>query len=258
MSKRLVLLAVLFTIVLGFGLAICIDPYILTGYQTTEGGDVWASGSEAQALILFNFTSRGFVSANYPVEVTANIIVENNTLLSFLTGKRYVEMDIAGTYAYPTKSGPLGLYEGNISLQFDGAHSFEGTSNVIFPYVGNSYYYEIFAYNSPNEMATPIYTMDLTAPHIPPVFSIGEGSAARAQLEQLNRDTGLAIIALALSGLAIVAGIKWTRVSPNFESHTGVPLTDRGKPKQAVRRSLEIDKLPEFIQNIATWLPEPL
>lgn len=206
------LLITFFIIVLAFGFLLYIDPYLLIGNQTTEGGDVWAIGIEAKALILFNFSSRGFISANYPVQVTANIQVINKTLLSFLNGKKYVEMDIEGTYAYPIEYGPLGIYQGTISLQFDGDHSFKGTSTMIFPYTGNSYYYVIYARDSPNEMTPPIYMMNVTIveKNIPPVFSISEGPAARIQLEQANQNTGLTIIAIALSCLGIVAGIKWT------------------------------------------------
>ena len=103
------LLVAFFIIVLVFGFTLYIDPYLITGYQTIEGMDVWAKGPEAEALILFNLTSKGFISANYPVEVTANIQVINNTLLSFLTEKTYVEMDITGTYAYPIRHGSLGI-----------------------------------------------------------------------------------------------------------------------------------------------------
>lgn len=206
------LLVVFLILAFVFGIIMYFDPYLLTGYQTTEGSDVWSKEFEVEALILFNFSSKGFISANYPVEVTANVQVMNNTLLSFLTGKNYVDMDISGSYAYPIGYGSLGINEGIISLQFDGVHSFRGTSTLIFPYVGNSYFYSIFVYDSPNETPTPIYTMNLTAMgNIPPVFSINEGPAARVQLEQANQNTALNIIAIVLTGLGIVAGIKWTK-----------------------------------------------
>jgi len=45
-------------------------------------------------------------------------------------------------------------------------------------------------------------------------------------------------------------------LSPDFESVLGLPPTDRGKPERAVQRAREIEQLPEFIRNIAAWLPE--
>lgn len=193
-----------------FGVSLCFDPYLLTGYYRTESITVWNVREEAQALILFNLSSRGFLTTNYPVEVSVNIIVLNETLLSFLKEKMHVDLDIAGTYSYPVRYGPLGIYQGSISLQIESNNKFHGTSNVIFPYKGDLYYFSIFAYDTESEYSPPIYTMNVSdiGKSIPPVFKIEESYSYRVQFEDSNRRTGLTIIALAVSGLGIVINIR--------------------------------------------------
>jgi len=194
-----------------FGILLWSDPYILIGNYKTESITVWSEGEIAKALIFFNFSSQGFLSANYPIEVSAEVLMLNETLLSFLKGKNYVDLDIAGTFSYPIKTGPLGRYQGSISLQLYESNKLRGKSKVIFPYQGNAYYFQIFAYDSFDEFSSPIYTMNVSdiGKAIPPVFIIEETYASRVQFENSNRRIGLGIIALAVSSFGVILNIRW-------------------------------------------------
>lgn len=206
----IVLCLIVIVLVIVFGTLLYLDPYLLAGNQETESANIWSNGAKLQALVLFNFSSRGLITANYPVTVTADIQVANQTLLSFLREKQFVELDIAGTYSSPIHYGLLGIYEGSIALQFDGTNNFKGNSNIIFPYTGSSYYFSIFAYDANSETSPPIYTMNVTdiAHAIPPTFSIDEGYSARLSFEQANQNTGLTIIIIGLTGVALIGGIQ--------------------------------------------------
>jgi hypothetical protein len=193
-----------------FGIWLSFNPYLLTGNIRTEGAAIWNVGDEVEALILFNLSSRGFISANYPVEVSANVRVANNTLLSYLKGKNFVDLDVAGAYSYPIRYGPLGVYQGTISLRFDGNNAFQGTGIMLFPYKGERYFLQIFAYDSVGDISPPIYTMNVSdiGKSIPPVFLIEESYATRAQFENSNQKTGLSIVALVLSSIGIMISIQ--------------------------------------------------
>lgn len=203
--------SVIVLLVLAFlGILLFLDPYLLTGDYKTETTTVWSVGENAYALILFNFSSRGFISTNYPIDVSVDIQVLNETLVSFLKGKSYVDLDIAGTFSYPTKTGPLGMYQGSISLQFYESNRLRGKSKVVFPYQGNMYYFSIFAYNSGEELSPPIYTMNVSdiGKSIPPVFIIEESHASRVQFEVSNRRIGLAITTLIISSIGVILNFR--------------------------------------------------
>jgi len=193
-----------------FGIWLICDPYLLAAYHKTESITVWNVGENVYALILFNFSSKGFISTNYPVEVAVDIKVLNESIISLLKEKTYIDLDIAGTYSYPIRTGPLGIYQGSISLQFYENDKLRGKSNVIFPYQGNAYYFSIFAYNSGEEFSPPIYTMNVSdiGKSIPPVFIIEESYASRIQFETSNRQFGLAITTLTVSSIGIIVNIR--------------------------------------------------
>jgi len=201
---------IVFVINVVFGICLFYDPYLLTGKIQIEGGTVWSAGAEAEALILFNLSSRGFISAYYPVEVSSSIRVINETLLSYLKEKNFVDLDIAGAYSCPIRYGPLGIYQGTISLHFDGNNKFQGSSKMIFPYKGDRYFFQIFAYDSMGEASPPIYTMNVSdiGKSIPPVFLIEETFATRSQFENSNQKTGLAIAALGISSIGIIVNVQ--------------------------------------------------
>jgi len=202
-------LIIICNVIVVFGVSLYSNPYLLAKNQESEGTNLWTYGSDLQALILFNFSSRGLITANYPVSIAATVYVANQTLLSFLQGKRHVEMDISGTYSYPIQYGMLGIYEGVIRLQSEGNNIFQGNSEVIFPHTGSSYYYSIFAFDLENDTSPPIYTMNVTdIEHaIPPTFEIDEGYAVRTSYEQANQNTALSITTVGLTGLTIVLAI---------------------------------------------------
>jgi len=200
-------------ILLGCGVWLIFDPYLFATTEKIESITVWNNGEDVNALILFTFSSKGFISTNYPVEVTVDIKLFNESLILYLNQKKYIELDIAGTYSYPIKTGPLGIYQGSIPLHFYESNKLQGKGKVIFPFQGNTYYFSIFAYNSGEEFSPPIYTMNVSdiGKSIPPVFNIEESYASRAQFETSNRQFGLAIVTLAVSGIGIIVNIRQKR-----------------------------------------------
>jgi len=199
----------IFVIIVLFGAWLFTDPYLFAGEQKAEGFNLWAKGANPQALIFFNFTSRGLITANFPINVTTRVMIVNQSLLSSLTGKSYVYMEISGTYAYPIQYGSLGINDGLITLQYDGTNGYRGTAEIVFPYTGDLYYFSIFALNSKNEMSPPIYTMNVTdvGHAIPQTFVIDEGYAARTSFVQQNENTALSITIVGFTGLTIILAI---------------------------------------------------
>jgi hypothetical protein len=201
---------IILLILSGCGVWLIFDPYLFATTEKIESITVWNNGEDVNALILFTFSSKGFISTNYPVEVTVDIKLFNESLILHLNQKKYIELDIAGTYSYPIKTGPLGIYQGSIPLHFSESNKLQGKGKVIFPHQGNTYYFSILAYNSGEEFSPPIYTMNVSdiGKSIPPVFNIEESYASRAQFETSNRQFGLAIVTLAVSGIGIIVNIR--------------------------------------------------
>jgi len=220
-------------ILASFGIWLILDPYFFAADHKTESITVWNVGETAYALILFNFSSRGFISTNYPVEVAVDIKVLNESIISFLKEKTYIDLDIAGTYSYPIRTGPLGIYQGSISLQFYESDKLRGKSKVIFPYQGNAYYFSIFAYDLGEELSPPIYTMNVSdiGKSIPPVFIIEESYASRIQFETSNRQFGLAITTLAVSSIGIIVSVRH-KGEQRYQSRLSVTSASTSKQRK--------------------------
>jgi hypothetical protein len=213
-----------------FGVCLYFNPYLFTPTESIFTSYNWVVGNETQGSFYFGLSSKAFISTNYPVDVSVqfypNMTDSNGTFnpnsasfFNTLNDSKYLGLIVFGSYAYPIEREglgmALGILQGRMFLHnFDmggwDVYGFEGSSTMIFPSEGDSYYFSVYCYNdsSPNSLISqvPICTMNLSS------SLIEESYSSRAQLENASRNTGLELVSIGVSvgvaGIGIIVSVS--------------------------------------------------
>jgi hypothetical protein len=184
--------------ILAFGIFLFFNPYILVTDYIVTTMSLAGDPSGNPTILLFKLESKGFLTANFPVNIYAKFFVGSDWE-SIFKNATTIYILIIDSYSYPineSKDGSIGV--GFIKIS---TITREGTGQIIFPYDGEYSTYWIMIDGN------PVYFANYPTKNESTLFKILDYST-RASLENDNKNLGIAISALSLSIIGLSYGSK--------------------------------------------------
>ena len=197
MRGALVYLVLLLPIgLLCFGARIFLDPYTTVPDQVVPIPSQWNAGIPGDhPVAFFTIRSKGIFTANYNITINISVTLPKRTA-EFCKGKM-MNISIPGARLNPTdlNAATILLHEmpGLAEARF-------GSGTIIFPYPGNFTYRVLIGNESMGRSCLP--------ENKDPIFVI-ENYSARLQIENANRNMGIALISLSVAALSIMVKPLW-------------------------------------------------
>jgi hypothetical protein len=182
----------LLLIPIGSGLIVALDPYVLAPTQVIKRTSLWGDPAQQPALVIFTISSRGALTANYPIHVEVEVKKSKDVEVYFSKAET-MEMAVVGSYQYPVKQGKDMFGVGIIPISVE---SGRGSGTMVFPYAGSFSVYTIFVDGQ------PVFMANFPEQREDPIFVI-EDYGLRLQIEA-SRNMGIAIVSVSLTAMSLI------------------------------------------------------
>ena len=174
------------------GILIFFCPYFLVSSYSVQRTFLLGNQSKQLGIILFNITSEGALTANYPIKVDVELRVWNDTV-SYFNKSSYIILVIVNSNEYPPKIDKGLPITGGIIIS---PETKKGTGTILFPFPGPFSQYYVFVDGN-------LWAFNLHQEQGSPIFSILD-YGVRLQIENSNKMIGLALITISLSASSFV------------------------------------------------------